>query len=70
MFCIQKSVATKLYVKTRRMSNQWKTELIHGVFHIQSFWRGHDEFSPKSGLVPKGTICPDFPQCSNPTVFR
>jgi hypothetical protein len=70
LFCLQKSVATKPYVEIGRMSNQRKAELIHGVFRIQSFWRGHDEFSPRSGLVPKGTICPDFPRCSNPTDFR
>jgi hypothetical protein len=29
-------------------------------FRIQSFWGGHGKFLPRSELVMKGTIRPDF----------
>jgi hypothetical protein len=26
-------------------------------------------FSPRSGLMPEGKVCPDFPEFSKPTIF-
>jgi hypothetical protein len=45
---IQNAIATKLYVKTGRMSNQKKAEFVDDIFHIWSFWRGHGEISPNT----------------------
>jgi hypothetical protein len=42
------------------MSNQKKAEFINGNFGIQCLWGGHGEISPRSGLVLKGTICPEI----------
>jgi hypothetical protein len=63
------SVATKSCVEIGRMSNQRKAVFVNGVFYIQSFWGGHGEISPRSGLMPKGTVCPDFSQFSNSADF-
>jgi hypothetical protein len=38
----------KPYVKTGHMSNQRKDEFVNDSFYIQSFWGGHDDFSPKT----------------------
>jgi hypothetical protein len=67
---LQKAVATKPCIGIGHMSNRRESVFINGIFCIQSFWEGHSKFSPRSALVPKGTIHLDFPRYSNPTDFR
>jgi hypothetical protein len=50
---LKKSIEMKPYVKTGHMSNQRKDEFVNDSFCIQSFWGGHDNFSPKTWIVPK-----------------
>jgi hypothetical protein len=57
---LQNPVAIKLCIRIDRMSNQRKSEFIHGKFHVQCSWEGHGEMSSKSWLAPKGIVCPDF----------
>jgi hypothetical protein len=70
LFCLQKSVATKPCVKIGCMSNQWEPMFVSGVFRIQCFWGGHGEISPNFLFVPKGQVCPFFPEFSKPAMFR
>jgi hypothetical protein len=42
------------------MSNKRKAEFVNGNFGIQSFWGAHGEILPRTKLMPKGTICPEF----------
>jgi hypothetical protein len=42
------------------MSNQRKSEFVNGNFGIQSFCGGHGKISPKSWLMLKGWVCPEF----------
>jgi hypothetical protein len=55
-----KSVATKLYVKTGRMSNQQKAEFVVNIFCIQSVWGSHGEVSPKTWFIQEGAICSEM----------
>jgi hypothetical protein len=42
------------------MSNRMKAEFIGNDFGIQCFWVDHGEISPRTYLMPKGTIYPEF----------
>jgi hypothetical protein len=57
---LQNSVATKPYVKAGHMSKQQKSEFVDDIFHIQSFWGGHDEISSKTWFIHEGAICPEM----------
>jgi hypothetical protein len=42
------------------MGNRRKVGVAKDNFGIQSFWGGHGKISPRSRLMPKGTVCPEF----------
>jgi hypothetical protein len=54
---VQNTVATKPYVKMDHMSNQQKSEFVGEIFHIWSFWGGHDEILSKTYFIQEGMIC-------------
>jgi hypothetical protein len=51
------------------MGNRREAVLINGIFHMQSFWKGHGKILPKSRFMPEGQVCPVSPQFSNPVEF-
>jgi hypothetical protein len=65
----QKSIATKLYVETDRMSYQQKSEFVGDIFCIQSFWGGHGKISPKTWFILDGAFCPEM-LIQQPVEFR
>jgi hypothetical protein len=53
----QNAVTNELYIKMSRMSNQWKEEFVGDIFHMRSFWGGHDKISPRTCFIQEGMIC-------------
>jgi hypothetical protein len=56
----QNAVTTEPFVEMSRMSNQQKAEFVGDIFHMQIFWKGHGEISPKTGVIQVGMICQKY----------
>jgi hypothetical protein len=51
---------TEPYIEMSHMSSQRKAEFIDDMFHMRSFWGGHDEILPKTCFIQVGMICQKY----------
>jgi hypothetical protein len=53
---LQIAVTTKPYAEMSLISNHRKAEFVSDIFHMQRFWGGHGEISPKTCFIQVGMI--------------